>query len=197
VPTKKQQIAVQRPITAIDDESSLLQDQSVQPQPIDLTGCYKLIENRNFEPLLQAQGVPWFLVSAANKARPTHNLRHRGDSLNIQIQGIIESETLYVINGPSIETNIRGRSFRDTMTYLKKRNSLFDSSGEEKKEEEQEDSDIVVGVQTSKRAVDDGYTITVQRRLSDDKTQIVMTSLVEFDDPTKPNVQCKQIFQRI
>jgi hypothetical protein len=190
-------------------------DESSQrrPQPVDMTGRYRLVENHNFEALLQAQGVPWFLVSAASKARPTHHLTHRGDALTIKIQGIIESETTYIVNGPSIETNIRGRLFRDTMTYLRRRDSFYDQqqqkeqqrpssqNGSDDQEEEKKEGDdpnaVIVGVQTEKRAVDDGYTIFVQRRLSDDQTQIIMTSYVKFDDTTKGDVQSTQIFQRM
>jgi hypothetical protein len=57
-------------------------------------------------------------------------------------------------------------------------------------------STTIVGIQTHKRAVDDGYTIFVQRRLSDDKNQIILTSRVQFDDDSKADVQSRQIFQR-
>jgi hypothetical protein len=77
------------------------------PPPIDLSGCYNLTENHNFEALLQAQGVPWFLVSAANKARPTHRITQDGCHIKIKIEGIIESETMYIVGGPPVETILR------------------------------------------------------------------------------------------
>jgi hypothetical protein len=172
------------------------------PPPIDLSGCYKLVENHNFEALLQAQGVPWFLVSAANKARPTHRITHDSASIKIKIEGIIESETLYIVGGPPVETIIRGRLFRDQVTYMKLSDSLLDQQDKENSKgnttaaEDEENTSRVVGIQTHKRAVDDGYTILVQRRLSDDKSQIILTSRVQFDDESKPDVQSKQIFQR-
>jgi hypothetical protein len=55
----------------------------------------------------------------------------------------------------------------------------------------------ICGIKTTKRAIDDGYTITVCRRLIEDKTRIIMTSKVEFDDPQKKVVEAKQIFERI
>jgi hypothetical protein len=32
-----------------------------EPQPVDLTGAYKLISNDGFERILEVQGVPWAL----------------------------------------------------------------------------------------------------------------------------------------
>jgi hypothetical protein len=37
---------------------SLLEEDE-EPQPIDLTGAYKLISNDGFEKILEVQGVPW------------------------------------------------------------------------------------------------------------------------------------------
>jgi hypothetical protein len=145
------------------------------PQPIDMTGVYKLVENDNFEELLAAQGIPWALRSAANRARPTHKFTHRGNLLTIKIQGIIESETKYHIGGRATETAVRGRQFHDTVTYL-------------------EDN---AGIQTLKRAINDGYTVKVCRRLSPDKSKLTMTSTVDFDDESKDSVECRQIFERI
>jgi hypothetical protein len=180
------------------------------PPPIDLSGCYNLTENHNFEALLQAQGVPWFLVSAANKARPTHRISHNGCNIKIKIEGIIESETMYIVGGPPVETILRGRLFRDQVTYMKLRDSIWDQDNKENvgdasidplsNDDEGTSSDHpssrIVGIQTHKRAVDDGYTILVQRRLSDDRSQIILTSRVKFDDNSKVDVQSKQIFQR-
>jgi len=145
------------------------------PQPIDMTGIYKLVENDNFEELLAAQGIPWALRSAANRARPTHKFTHRGNLLTIKIQGIIESETKYHIGGRATETAVRGRQFHDTVTYLEDK----------------------TGIQTLKIAINDGYTVKVCRRLSPDKSKLTMTSTVDFDDESKDSVECRQIFERI
>ena len=142
-------------------------------QPINLTGPFQLISNDNFEDFLAAQGVPWALRGAANKCRPTHRITHVGNSLTIQIQGIIESQTTYTINGPAQANTVRGRRFEDTVTYIES------------------------GVQTLKRAIDDGYTVQVRRVLSNDQTRITMTSTVMFDDKEKKNVACTQIFERL
>ena len=58
-------------------------------------------------------------------------------------------------------------------------------------------SNNICGIKTTKRAIDDGYTITVCRRLLENKTKIIMISKVEFDDPKKENIEAKQIFERI
>lgn len=149
--------------------------EALAPQPIDMTGTYKLVENDNFEELLAAQGIPWALRSAANRARPTHKFTHRGNLLTIKIQGIIESETKYHIGGSPTETAVRGRQFHDSVTYLEDK----------------------TGIQTLKRAINDGYTVRVCRRLSPDKSKLTMTSSVTFDDETKGSVDCRQIFERI
>jgi hypothetical protein len=155
------------------DESEAAQAE----QPMDLSGAYKLLENINFEDFLAAQGVPWPLRAAANRARPTHHIHHKGNLLTIQIKGIIESQTTYQINGPPVQGLIRGRLFEDQVTYL----PVPEGNG----------------IQTMKRAVDDGYTIQCCRRLSEDGQQITMASKVTFDDPAKDEILCKQVFQRM
>lgn len=84
----------------------------------------------------------------------------------------IYSQTTYTINGPPVEGLIRGRLFADKVTYI--------------------DS----GICTTKRACDDGYTVKVNRILSDNKKEIQMTSSVTYDDTSKPTVECRQRFQR-
>jgi hypothetical protein len=36
-----------------------LLEEDEEPQPVDLTGAYKLISNDGFERILEVQGVPW------------------------------------------------------------------------------------------------------------------------------------------
>jgi len=148
-------------------------DNSSTPQPIDLTGVYKLISNDNFEGFLAVQGVSWALRRAANQARPTHRITHRGRKLTIRIEGLIESQTTYWINGPPVETNVRGRIFQDVVQYL----------------------DNHKGILVSKKALTDDYDVTVQRELSDDRQEITMTSTAYFRDGRDP-VQCIQRFRR-
>jgi hypothetical protein len=112
------------------------------------------------------------LLSAANRARPTHRITHKGNSVTIKIEGIIESQTTYQIHGPPVQGLVRGRLFEDSVVYIEN------------------------GIQTTKRAVDDGYTIRVCRRLSEDKQQILMDSTVIFDDESKDEIPSNQIFQR-
>jgi hypothetical protein len=143
-------------------------------QPIDLTGAWKLVENNNFEEFLATQGVPWPLRSAANKARPTHRITHRGNMLTIKIEGIIESQTTYIINGPQVQCRVRGRLFEDLVSYLPEAD----------------------GVQVLKRAIIEKYTIQVCRRLSKDQQQITLTSTATFDDG-RDSVQSTQLFARM
>ena len=146
-----------------------------EEQPFDLSGAYKLISNDGFEEFLAVQGVPWALRRAANQARPVHRITHRACQLTIKIEGIIESQTTYVIGGPPVETNVRGRIFEDSVAYLK---------------------DNQKGICVSKRAITEDYDVTVQRILSQDKQHITMTSSAYFRDD-RESVQSVQIFQRI
>ena len=168
VASVKNQLAPQVP--SINEAKAAL-----APQPVDMTGTFKLVENDHFEALLAAQGVPWALRSAANRARPTHRIMHKGNLLTIKIEGIIESQSTYEINGNPTESAVRGRVFRDHVTYLE------DNSG----------------IQTLKRAVNDGYTVKVCRRLTPDQSKLTMTSAVTFDDESKEAVECTQIFERL
>lgn len=142
--------------------------------PINMTGAFKLIMNDNFERFLEVQGVPWALRRAADAARPTHRILHRGKTIRIQIRGIIESETTYQIDGPPVTINIRGRIFRDRVTYLE--------TGD--------------GIRVCKEATKENYNIEVTRRLSEDRKTITMTSRAIFKDGREP-VQSVQIFERV
>ena len=142
--------------TALVTPASALED-----QPFDISGAYKLRSNDNFEGFLAVQGVPWALRRAANQARPLHRITHRGSQLTIKIEGIIESQTTYIINGPPVETNVRGRIFDDSVSYLE---------------------DGTVGIIVRKKAVTENYDVSVQRVLSEDKKRITMTSRASFSD---------------
>lgn len=144
-------------------------------QPFDLSGAYKLIENQNYEEFLGVQGVPRMYRGMANKARPVHRITHRGRLLTIKIEGIIESQTTYVIDGPPIQCDVRGRIFEDTMTYL--------DNGRR-------------GIVVTKRALTEKYEITVQRELAEDGQGILMTSRATFTDGKEP-VECIQKFRRV
>lgn len=146
-----------------------------EDQPFDISGAYKLRSNDNFDGFLAVQGVPWALRRAANQARPLHRITHRGSILTIKIEGIIESQTTYIINGPPVETNVRGRVFEDTVSYLE---------------------DGAVGIVVRKKAITENYDVSVERRLSEDKTRITMTSRATFRDGKEP-IQCIQVFERI
>ena len=62
----------------------------------------------------------------------------------------------------------------------------------------------IIGIKTTKRAINDEYTIIVCRRLADDHSKIIMTSTVEFDDKSKNKgsgkdgvYESRQIFERV
>ncbi|GAX19456.1 hypothetical protein FisN_19Hh028 [Fistulifera solaris] len=155
---------------ALKDPSTTQQSQP----PIDLTGTYQLISNQGFEEFLAVQGVPWALRRAANAARPIHRITQTAQQLTIQIQGIIESETTYIINGPPVETNVRGRIFEDVVEYM-------------------EDNR---GIRVRKKALTEDYDVTVERVLSEDKQEIVLTSTAFFRDG-RPSVSSVQLFRRV
>ena len=165
-------------VAAVSETSTLSTAQQSSPtggtEPVDMNGSYLLVSNVGFEAFLEVQGVPWALRRAANQARPIHQIIHRGKSVTIQIKGIIESQTTYEIDGPPVETSVRGRVFRDQMTYLE--------SGD--------------GIKVSKTAVTENYDITVTRRLTPDRQTINMTSTAIFHDG-RPPVESFQIFERI
>jgi hypothetical protein len=46
-------------IPAVQLHVPTLLEEDDEPQPVDLTGAYKLISNDGFERILEVQGVPW------------------------------------------------------------------------------------------------------------------------------------------
>jgi hypothetical protein len=66
------------------------------------------MENHNFDPFLAAQGVPWPLRNSANRTRPTHHFTHQGFFLTSKVEGNIESQPTYQINGPKQQVKVRG-----------------------------------------------------------------------------------------
>ena len=176
-------LTVTTPTTPDDDSSAVVEPEPAltEEQPFDLSGAYKLISNDGFEEFLAVQGVPWALRRAANQARPVHRITHRASQLTIKIEGIIESQTTYVIGGPPVETNVRGRIFEDSVAYL-----LPSPDGGQR----------LAGICVSKRAITEEYDVTVVRILSDDKQQITMTSTAFFRDE-RESVKSVQLFQRI
>ena len=156
-------------IPAADTTSTI-----TQQQPINLTGTYQLISNQGFEEFLAVQGVPWALRRAANAARPVQKITQTAQQITIQIQGIIESETTYIINGPPVETNVRGRIFEDVVEYMQDNR----------------------GIRVRKKALTEEYDVTVERVLSQDQQEIVLTSTAYFRDD-RPSVTSVQLFRRV
>jgi hypothetical protein len=174
LPKNKKEIS-EKPSTPV--VADVIVDEAVihAEQPFDLSGAYKLVRNDNFEGFLAVQGVPWALRRAANQARPVHRITHLGNQLTIKIEGIIESQTTYIIGGAPVETNVRGRIFEDVVRYLE---------------------DNVTGIRVSKTALTEDYDVTVQRVLSTDLQEITASSRAVFRDGRDP-VECVQKFQRI
>jgi hypothetical protein len=151
-------------------------------QPIDLSGTYKLVSNENFDAFLTAQGVPWALRRAASGVMPTHIITHTASAIEIRIDaGVLQTATTYKIGDDEyVETEVRGRIFRDTVRYHTNEHGQVD------------------GIVTEKRAVTEGYVVTVTRILSPDHSKIFMESTASFpNDPDKETVVSKQVFERI
>ena len=179
------------------DNNKIVDDPEMAFQPFDLSGSYKLIHNDNFEGFLAVQGVPWALRRAANQARPIHRIYHKGNKLTIKIEGIIESQTTYIINGPAVETNVRGRIFEDVVRYVVMENNKNDKNkNDNNNDNNNKNNNNIVGICVSKTAVSEDYDVTVQRVLSDDLQQIIMTSEAKFRDGRNA-VTCIQKFQRM
>lgn len=142
---------------------------------VNMNGSFKLVKNDNFDGFLAAQGISWALRRAADQARPTHTFTHVGDVITIKITGIIESQTTYEI-GAAVpkETNIRGRIFQDTISYL----------------------DTNDGIQSHKKAVTEDYDLHVTRQLASDGMSLTMTSKAIFHDD-REDVVSIQLFERI
>ena len=186
---QQQQQAGGVPTAKVDEQAvAVVVVTDEQQQPVNLTGAYKLVSNQGFEEFLAVQGVPWALRRAANQARPTHRITHKGNQLTIKIEGIIESQTTYVIGGPPVETNVRGRIFEDSVEYLK-------SSSPSPDDDDDDDNNNKRGILVSKRALTEDYDVTVQRELSEDGRRIFMTSTAYFRDG-RESVQSVQIFER-
>ena len=133
-----------------------------------------LYPNNLLPPFVARSGVPWALRQAACRARPIHQITHKGNRLTIKIEGVITTQTTYIIDGPAVEVDIRGRLFQDRVTYL-------------------ENGKGVSGIKT---ALKEKYTIYVDRVLSEDKQTIVLTGRAEFKDGKDP-IESKQVFHRI
>jgi hypothetical protein len=120
------------------------------------------------------------------------------DTITIKIEGIIESQSTFVIDGPKTETNVRGRIFHDTVRYL---HPITEG----------------LGILVTKIGITDNYNCTVQRTFTkDDLSQITMRSTVIFrhdenndnnnnnnnnnntgENNLRAPVSCTQIFQRV
>lgn len=196
-------------------------EEEEEGQPIDMTGSYQMTHHENLDAFLSVQGVPWPLRRAASAVLPIHHIVHHGNQLSIQIvaqSSGFTTQTRYIINGPPVETNVRGRIFSDRVYY----------SYEDGVEATSQDKNCN-GIITEKRAVTEGYIVTVLRkrvtiteandmdashqndendngnRLGNQnespqptEQQIHMRSTVSFpNEPNKDPVVCLQVFDRV
>jgi hypothetical protein len=163
-----------------------------QQQPIDLTGSYQLVSSTNVDAFLAAQGVPWALRRLATAAVPIHHFVHVGNALTIKIEAPgsgFATQSVYQINGPPVETTVRGRHFRDSIRYW----HSVDASSSPLSQ-----SPVVQGIVTEKHAIQEGYVVQVIRRLAADRSRIDLSSTVSFpNDANKENVVSSQVFERI
>jgi hypothetical protein len=183
-PAKSEVLSTAIPLAAADaahpSEKNAIR--SITEQPIDLSGTYKLVSNENFDAFLTAQGVPWALRRAASGVMPTHIITHTASSIEIRIDaGVLQTSTTYKIGDDEyVETEVRGRIFRDTVRYHTNGHGQVD------------------GIVTEKTAVTEGYVVTVTRVLSHDHSKIFMESTASFpNDTDKETVVSKQVFERI
>ena len=145
----------------------------------------------NLDAFLAIQGVPWPLRRAAAAVYPIHHISHVQNRLRIKIEakssGFV-TETQYLIAGPPVETNVRGRIFSDRVYY----SYVEEGNGPQRCQ----------GIVTEKRAITEGYVVTVLRKLVHDPAasavQILMTSTASFpNEPDKADIVCTQVFERI
>ncbi|GMH73538.1 hypothetical protein TrLO_g10611 [Triparma laevis f. longispina] len=144
------------------------------PPSISLTGSYKLIKNIHYQEFLACQGVGWALRKAADSANTTHTITHNtqtGD-FRLDVKGLISSSMDYKVYGPPIATQIKDKSFVDTVEYL--------PDG--------------LGIRIHKVNKKDKYDIIVERRLKGD--EIEMKQRVVFKD-NREGKEAVQIFKRI
>lgn len=84
---------------------------------VNLTGKYKLVHNHKFEEFLKSQNIGAILRKAANAARPVHTYTHNGNTLRVQIDGIVKGDSTFIIDGPHGHSNIRHHKFHDHVTW--------------------------------------------------------------------------------
>lgn len=144
---------------------------------LNLTGTFKLVKHDGFDEFLAANGVPYLMRKAALSMQPVHTITHTGDTVRVQISGIISGDITYHINGPSVESTIHTRTFLDSVTYL-------------------EEGD---GIRITKKATDGANVgarqIVVTRRLVDNNRYMLLTSTSFFDDD-RPPIQYTQLLER-
>jgi hypothetical protein len=143
---------------------------------INLSGTFKLIKHEGFDSFLAANGVPYLLRKAALSTQPVHTITHNGDTVRVQISGIINGDITYHVNGPCVESTIHTRRFEDHVTYL----------------------DEGDGIRITKKAIDSSggaREIVVTRRLIDDHKNMLLTSTSFFDDD-RPSIQYTQLLER-
>lgn len=121
-----------------------------------------------------------------------HRINHQGNSITIQIEAggsgafAFKSQTTYIINGPPVETDVRGRIFHDRVAYLYDEGELGNNDRRCK------------GIFVTKRCDEENYTVTVKRELSEDNQRITLTSSANFaPELNKPPVVGQQIFDRV
>ena len=159
-----------------DDSTTTDEEQGTSSAPcVNMTGSYKLVHQIDYDEFLKGLNIPWAMRRAAAATRPTHVVTHTGNRFRLQIEGIIKSDSTYLIGGEGKETRIRHLKFWDTVTYLE--------SGD--------------GIQTRKVALDAGdikstaKEIIVTRQFNKGGGVLVMTSKAIFPDgsETKSAIQ--------
>ena len=149
--------------------NSVFEEAKSADQPFDLSGTFVLVKNENFEAFLEALDVSWAIRSAASLARPIHRITHKGNFLLIKFKSF--PKTAYVINGPTVQTDIRGNLFEDAASYTENNH----------------------GVQILKQSVEENFSVRFIWQLSDDS--IILTLTASFHDE-RESVESIHFFER-
>jgi len=145
---------------------------------VNLTGRFKHIHNLNYDAFLKSQNIPMLLRKAANASRPIHIYTHTGDTLRVQVDGIVKGDSTFTINGPPGSSNIRHLKFDDHVSWV-------------------DDGQAVQVRKICQNPPKNGATeLFVTRMLSNDGQNLMIFSKARFDDGSE-SLECVQTFQRI
>ena len=142
----------------------------------NFTGTYKLVQNINYNKFLSLQGFSWTERKIIDSLELQHVLNHEPSNNFIQIKmvGLITVKNDYIIGGEPIETNIKNKTFYDTVCMIDNK-----------------------CLQIKKVNIKDKYHIITERRMSLCGNNIIMEQTITMDDGTNKSEKATQIFKRL